>query len=606
MEINIVIKTGNLYEEINKNINYILSKINKKINIIFVSYDSKCNQNLVYESYGEYENIKVVKYKNYNYGFIKNFIISLKLCKYITFLDINNIKEINDISKIYTDNEDILILDLENKKEICTDRQIYIYKNKFLLDLDLFFDKNILEFDYLQIIKSIYFASKIKYIKNKNTIEDNTLIGGKIFETFTKIFINNNRQNFKNKSFIIYIYDILNFMDSYNLYNERKYFVNEIKKVILDIPIDLRIQLESPKLYYLNNLKKDNTKNLFIVHTLYHILLAVSLCTSNEYKIFDNHIFINKTFDISDDLIKKLKYIFKKIYIIDLPKDTTYIEELTYINELLENNKYENIFVNNESEVKTQYILTTRLNTDGKIIYVEDGMANYYNIVNRKFGMEIHLANTFSEELNMNIEGIDLLGMYSCIKERYFLYPNLIVDKLKDNKKNNKIEENLLNDSITILYSNKIYEIKNNSILIALEHSSFFDEINEYNLHDYINIIEKISKYATKLNHNIYIKYHPRENNEYLNEFILNKDNMFLLDKNIPMEAFFKDKNIILISLRSTSIITFCKILGPKNAICIQNLINKNKDDLYTAFGKLGVFFPNSVEEIILKIKNNV
>ncbi len=126
MEINIVIKTGNLYEEINKNINYILSKINKKINIIFVSYDSKCNQNLVYESYGEYENIKVVKYKNYNYGFIKNFIISLKLCKYITFLDINNIKEINDISKIYTDNEDILILDLENKKKYAQiDKYIY-------------------------------------------------------------------------------------------------------------------------------------------------------------------------------------------------------------------------------------------------------------------------------------------------------------------------------------------------------------------------------------------------------------------------------------------------------------------------------------------------
>ena len=49
-------------------------------------------------------------------------------------------------------------------------------------------------------------------------------------------------------------------------------------------------------------------------------------------------------------------------------------------------------------------------------------MANYYNIVNHKFGMVIHLANTFSEELNMNIEYIDLLGMYSCIKERYFLY----------------------------------------------------------------------------------------------------------------------------------------------------------------------------------------
>ena len=113
MEINIVIKTGNLYEEINKNINYILSKINKKINIIFVSYDSKCNQNLVYESYGEYENIKVVKYKNYNYGFIKNFIISLKLCKYITFLDINNIKEINDINLKFATDLKILISKLK-------------------------------------------------------------------------------------------------------------------------------------------------------------------------------------------------------------------------------------------------------------------------------------------------------------------------------------------------------------------------------------------------------------------------------------------------------------------------------------------------------------
>ena len=36
MEINIVIKTGNLYEEINKNINYILSKINKKILYLLV------------------------------------------------------------------------------------------------------------------------------------------------------------------------------------------------------------------------------------------------------------------------------------------------------------------------------------------------------------------------------------------------------------------------------------------------------------------------------------------------------------------------------------------------------------------------------------------
>ena len=43
MEINIVIKTGNLYEEINKNINYILSKINKKINNKYLYWFLKGN-----------------------------------------------------------------------------------------------------------------------------------------------------------------------------------------------------------------------------------------------------------------------------------------------------------------------------------------------------------------------------------------------------------------------------------------------------------------------------------------------------------------------------------------------------------------------------------
>ena len=595
MEMNIVINTDNLYEDINTNIDYLLKNINKKSQIIFVSYDCESEQNLTYELYSDYENIKIIKYKNYNYNFIKNFIVTLDLCKYTTFINIKDIEKITNINKISTNSEDIY-----------TDTLIYIYKNKFLLDLELFFNENILEFDYLQIIKSIYSTDNIKYINMENKIENFIITKARIFERLTKTFIDYNTQNIKNEFFLNYIIEVLNFMDKLQLYNERKYFVNEIRKVILDIPIELSIQLESPKLYYLNNLKEDRGKNLFIVHTPYHILLAVSLCLSNKYKIFDNHIFINKRFDISYDLIKRLKCIFKKIYIIDSSKYTNYIDNLIYIDESLANNKYENIFVNNESEIKTQYILNTKLNTDGKIIYVEDGTANYDNITSHKVGMGRDIANDLSKELNMNMEDIDSLGMYSHIKERYFLYPNLIVDKLKDNKKNNKIEKLLLNDSITILYYNKNYEIKNNSILIVLEHSNFFDEINEYNLYDYINIIKKISKDATELNRNIYIKYHPREYNEYLNEFILNNDNMFLLDKNIPIEAFFNDKNTTLISLKSTSIITFCKIIGPQNAICIQNLINKSKDDLYTVFDKLGVFFPNSVEEIILKIKDNM
>ena len=67
------------------------------------------------------------------------------------------------------------------------------------------------------------------------------------------------------------------------------------------------------------------------------------------------------------------------------------------------------------------------------------------------------------------------------------------------------------------------------------------------------------------------------ENNEYLNEFILNNDNMFLLDKNIPMEAFFKDKNI-----KKVLPYTYLKLSKSENIINSSEIINS--DDIKKKF----------------------
>ena len=182
----------------------------------------------------------------------------------------------------------------------------------------------------------------------------------------------------------------------------------------------------------------------------------------------------------------------------------------------------------------------------------------------------------------------------------------MVANNLKDDKLNNEIDNSLLKDAVNILYMDGSYKInKNNIIFIALEHSNFVNIIKGYDLQVYIDTIKYIIDSISNLNYDIYIKYHPREKNEYLNKLISNYNNLYILDKNIPMEYLFMRENMILISLKSTSLITFCKLLGPKNAICIQDLISKEKDDLSILFEKLGIFFPKSINEIILKIKQN-
>ena len=69
-----------------------------------------------------------------------------------------------------------------------------------------------------------------------------------------------------------------------------------------------------------------------------------------------------------------------------MPKDTTYIEELTYINELLENNKYENIFVNN-SDSKTHlplYVGGESPSIEIDIPITEEMETRYWRIISMK------------------------------------------------------------------------------------------------------------------------------------------------------------------------------------------------------------------------------
>lgn len=602
MKISIIINTNNGYEDINNNINYIKNNINENIEIIFMNYEIECKKNFIYESYNMYKNINIINYKKYDTYLIKNFLINLTSGDYIYFLDIKDLGNIGYICKLDLCNKDIIAINLEPNKKHNLEYVKFIYKKEFIYKFGLFFTKNILNNDYLQILKSILLSSDFMYINGNNK---NSLVKNVLDEIINNIKCN--IDDISNAEFESFIYNILYFIDFNNFYNERHYFTNKINKTKLSIPIKLSIQIDNPRLYYENKFETQENKNLFLVHTPYHILLATSICLSEKYRYYHNDIFINKSFNIDDKLLNKLKCIFREIYILDLCKNTGYIDNIVKVDKILLDNKYNNIFVNNESEVKTQYILNTRLDKNGSIIYIEDGTSNYIEVAyNHKIGMGTYAQKEFSRALDIHMEDIESLGTYSHIKERFFLYPDLVANNLKDDKLNNEIDNSLLKDAVNILYMDCSYKInKNNIIFIALEHSNFVNIIKGYDLQVYIDTIKYIIDSISNLNYDIYIKYHPREKNEYLNKLISNYNNLYILDKNIPMEFLFMRENMILISLKSTSLITFCKLLGHKNAICIQDLISKEKDDLSILFEKLGIFFPKSINEIILKIKQN-
>jgi hypothetical protein len=414
-------------------------------------------------------------------------------------------------------------------------------------------------------------------------------------------------KNYNEKLSNILLYKIIEFSkkafdyyDQAKLYKERLDLKKELMNLDLKYDIDLDLQINNPKLYY--EIDTDiQTKNLFLVHTPYHILLAISLASLKKYKFNKNEILVNNYFNIQENEILKLKKVFNRIYILNDKND------LDEVNRLLESNMYENIFINNETELKMQYILNSRLNQDGNIIYVEDGRGCYCEYdPELKIGIGEYDAIKYSRILNMDIEDINTLGTYSKIKERYFIYPEHVDEKLKDGKVNKEIEDILIKKSIDILYKDYFGIIESTNykkIIIVLEHIDFFKVNDSYNIEEYIKVICKIIDILSEKNINIYLKYHPRDKSNYLNEHILDYKNVDFLDAHIPIEVFYRVKNLYLIALKSTALLTSCKILNSQNIICINNILNYKEDYFIKLINNLGVFCPNNIENLILRLK---
>lgn len=353
--------------------------------------------------------------------------------------------------------------------------------------------------------------------------------------------------------------------------------------------------------------------NLFIVHTPYHLVLASSI-NSKLYKE-ESDIIIYKDFKLDKIDFNSLNRLFKNIKIYEpynlKHKNTSILSNvilqkirLLSIKKIINKKKYDNIYVFNDGVLETQYIINKSLmNEKSKVIYVEDGSNAYMETQN---GLKYNFINKIIKRLiySFTYENLGFtFGTHSKISKRMVLWPKILRKELINDKKViEEIHKSELEQGLRICYKNIIdkLELEEKSILILLEHIEFFEIHKESNFKLYLETIELI---ILKLHDKkIYIKYHPRDRSNYLSEILYKCRNIEIVENSIPAEIYFSNKNIFVISIFSTTLLTAAKLIYVNNIISLSDIMKMSTNNLRNSFLEIGIQIPRNNNELINKL----
>ncbi|CEN79301.1 glycosyltransferase [Paraclostridium sordellii] len=630
IKVSIVVPVYNVEKYLKESLDSAVNQSLKDIEIIVVNDGSTDNSQEILKVYEEkYSNLKVINQENKGLSGARNTGIAECKGEYIYFLDSDDYIDLNSMEYCYNeakkDSLDILTFDAEtfldgklsvdeiNKEEFYRENLIesktmsgeefYVYSNQkgayrapvwlnfykreFIEKNNLIFYEGIVHEDEIHTSKSFILAKKIKYIPKRfffrrvrensimtreideSRIKGNYIIAKEAYKLFKYEVISEKAKNILVIWISKYYSNCIKYCDSLGLKDKRDFIINNIEEDVLDTA--LQFQIENPELFY----SKCNIKrNLFLVKTGYHLLLATSVAIDTYIGCMnDLFIFDRDNIKFSLDGVSK---VFDNIY--DLGK--------------LPQDLYDNIFTHNESDATTQLMCNMLFKDTENVIYIEDGSASYCD--------SVITYNEEFEKLN-HIECIKVLGTYSKIKQRIFLYPDLVRNELNDGKLSTEINLEYLKKAIDLVYGNYEFNINKKTIFIALEHR---DSFNLYNLdlNKYKEIIAHVIENFKE--YNILIKYHPRDDSKYMDEYLSKYMNVNWVDKYINIEVFYKYDDILIISSTSTSILSMNKLRA--NVCVISKILSNNEHRLLDVFSNLNVFIPDNVQQLYDYINDSV
>ncbi len=349
-------------------------------------------------------------------------------------------------------------------------------------------------------------------------------------------------------------------------------------------------------------------KNLFIINTPYHLVLATGIV--NQYKE-DSDLIIYNDFNLENIKFNCISSIFNNIHIYDANKNDVNHKskianiklKIKNIKKLINNKKYDQIFVFNEGFIETQYLINNNLyNENSKVIYIEDGSNVYMDLdfINRENSIKRVVKSIICGFKYEDLQYVS--GMHSKIYKKMVMWPNILRQAvIEDNKPIEEIKKETLEAGLNLCYNNPIDEsvINKSAVLILIEHLEFFEIHKDSDLELYRNAIKLIICRLKSDNIQIYLKYHPRDESNYL-EDIFNEfnENINIIENSIPAEVYFLNIDTLVISVFSTTLLTAAKMVSPKNVISLADIMLMSENNLRDSFLKIGIQVPKNIEEL--------
>jgi hypothetical protein len=353
-------------------------------------------------------------------------------------------------------------------------------------------------------------------------------------------------------------------------------------------------------------------KNLFVAYSPYNIILCCGLANTT-YKAFENDLIIINQFNIKNLDIEYIKSNFKNAYIIQdlymyenrkhinpVIKKLSYvasnIEMLKKINNIIKGIGYSNLFISHDNSPRDQRLIDFFSNSNSHITFIEDGAVCYnsHEKFNNKSGKKLLYKYVYG--VKNSYETIEILGTHSKIDDYMLVYPKLAREELR-NKKIIEITKESILEGIRIAYKKYIESVRvdDSSVFILLEHS----ESPVIRIDEYVDILKKVIYILHKLNYSIYVKYHPRETKKYLQD-ITDSYSIKVLSNDIPSEVFLyssQSKNVQVVSVKTTSIYIFKKILHDCNIVSLIKMLNIDDEGIEKMYHNLMIKMPMNLEE---------
>lgn len=345
-------------------------------------------------------------------------------------------------------------------------------------------------------------------------------------------------------------------------------------------------------------------KNLFILHTQYNIMLALSLI-SGRFKDDTNDLILFLDFSISDDLKYTLDINFNSVHYFqgtDSLKKENYIEKNKRYRKILSefnciiNKPYDKVFIVDDMCIPEMYALKLcyKHNKNISMIWLEDGAIAYYSNGVKSYGMGNRKIIRVIRKIYFGLLwGLGrfyslrrCMGDHKLLKEGYFVFPQFVKKEL-NNKKITEIKSDEFLTGLNLMYGSQA--ILDKSVIIAMDKLDVYTDLNVIN-----SAINELITQLKGYGYNIYCKYHPRENSS-----IDALEKAIELDKNCAIESYYNScKNLCVIGFKSTGLQT-AKKLGVR-AVSLINIIESQESRVKDFFYKIEIECPLKISDINL------